>query len=243
MTPILDRFIKQERTVFVPETRSQVFALKLAEKLNDAVGTQHYMALADQYSEHELLTAFRRSVGSSETTIPGERFHVELGKMNGNGHGPHGECHVLLAIRVERRSLAVAVFKGEHLEYTDCKQFSSDKGKALNSALSFINWIVDAYLPDFASMETINRDEEIQRKTLDEAIERTLHERVLPIWRVAKPQILSSFGYPPLRFRKQLREVISGIWPVLNGTRGYELICDAVALGLHVDLERRFLVN
>ena len=45
--------------------------------------------------------------------------------------------------------------------------------------------------------------------------------------------MLAAFGHPPLRFRNQVREIISAMWPEVNGGFGSPLIKDALALGLY----------
>jgi len=239
MTNILDRFIAKEQLAFRPQTRSQLVALRLAQKLGEPQSTQHYAALAEQYSESQLLTAFRRTMRSGENGDLAERFHVELQNLNVNAS--NGQCENLLAVRVERRSIAVAVFKGEHLEHTDLRQLSSDRSKAMSSALGFVNWVTDQYPPDSVAMERMNVKEEIQRQALDQAIKKTLDERGLPVWRMAKSELFFSFGHPGLRSRKELRAVITNIWPILASVKGRDLICDAVAIALHVELERLFV--
>src|SRR6266446_5437531 len=111
---ILDRF-GPKLSAFRPKTVADLFALRLAQKLNDAPATIHYAELMNQYSEAELLTAFRRAVHSGARDL-GRCFHVEL--HHSSGDGGNGHNFQLASIRVERRAVAVAIFSGEHLSYT-----------------------------------------------------------------------------------------------------------------------------
>jgi hypothetical protein len=52
--------------------------------------------------------------------------------------------------------------------------------------------------------------------------------------------VLASFGHPRPRFRNQVRQIISTIWPGVNGSFGSPLIKDALALGLYCQVERLF---
>jgi hypothetical protein len=68
---------------FVPKTTCEFFALYLARVLNDATSVGHYVALTEQYSEAQLLRAYRKAVDSTVQAkdLPG-RFHAEIGRLN-----------------------------------------------------------------------------------------------------------------------------------------------------------------
>ncbi len=237
MTPILDRY-GPKLSAFRPKTSADLFALCLARKLNDTPAASHYVELITQYSEAELLTAFRRAIHSGARDL-GRSFHVELRHSSGNGSTGHSWD--LASIRVERRAVAVAVFAGDHLSYTQVRQLSSAKGKALASAIGFINWIVAQFRLDTAALESIPSGDEIQRQVLTHAVVHALRDHALPIWEVPKQDLFQSYSNPPLKSRKELREIATDIWPVLAGSNGQSFIQDAAVLGLHVQIERSFL--
>ncbi len=238
MTPILDQFIRSG-TPFRPKTMADLFALRLAHKLNDAEAVRHYAQLATQYSEGELLAAFRRAVNSGISADLGRRFHVELRHSGGNG--PNFRTSHTAAIRVERRAVAVAIFSGDQLSYTQVRQLSSNRSKALNSSVGFVSWVADQFHPDSAVLESIPAGDEIQRQALNQAVIEVLRAGILPIWEVSKQELFREYGQPALRSRKELRQIVTEIWPVLAGSNGHSFIQDAAALGLHVQVERCFL--
>jgi hypothetical protein len=238
MKPILDKF-KLSQSSFRPKTAADLFALRLACKLGESAAASHYAHLADKYSEAQMINAFRRSIRISKAQDIGKRFHVELGNVPSeisNGNGAH-----LIAIRVERRSIAAAVFYGERLEYCQVRQLPSDKDKVVASAIRFVIWMASQFHLDSAAVESIPDGNEIQRRVLTDAIVKALRERLLPIWEVTKQDLFRAYGYPPLKSRKELREVIIEVWPVLMGTNSKSFIQDAAALGLYVQVERLFL--
>jgi hypothetical protein len=239
MLPIFDSFCSQP-LAFRPKTATDLFALRLAFRLGDAVSAGHYAQLAYKYPESRLLVAFRRAVstpGSLEEQC--RRFHLELDKVQGSA--PINGNVKLLAIRVERRSVAAAIFYGSRLEYSQVRQLSSDKNKILPSALRFIAWISEQFPLDSATVESIPNGNEIQRRLLKDAIAQSLLESLLPIWEVSKKDLFQAYGHPPLKSRRELREVVTSMWPVLAGTNAKAFIQDAVALGLYVQVERLFL--
>lgn len=240
MTSILERFAAPSiPAVFRPKTVTGLFALRLAQKLNDASAVAHYVSLTERCSEAQLLAAFRRTTRSGVRRDLGRQFHWELERINGSS--ANGRPANLIAIRVERRAIAAAIFYNDQLEYTQVRQLSSAKDKVLGSAIGFVNWLAEQFSLDSAALELISGGQEIQRQVLSRTIAQTFRERLLPIWEVPKLDLFNAYGYPPLRSRKELRQVVTDIWPVLGNARSQNLIHDAAALGLHVQIERSFL--
>ncbi|MGD1096661.1 MAG: hypothetical protein ABSB35_32285 [Bryobacteraceae bacterium] len=240
MNSLLDQF-RPNTTAFRPSTARELFALRLAQKLNDVAAVRHFVNLAEDYSEGQLLCAYRRTIRANGHGDAGWRFHVELKRIHGNGH--HDPPEGLVSIRIERRAVAVAIFQGDHLEYTDARQLSSDRDKAIASAVGFISWILSRFAVESAVLESILTGQGIHRRVLHDTICATLRERMLPIWEIPKAVLLEGYGHPPLRSRAELRQVATSIWPILSGTHAKVFIQDAAVLGLHVQTERLFIIN
>ena len=240
MKALFNRFIRAT-TPFLPRTATDLFALRLAQKLNDAVAVRHYAMLADTHPESQLLSAYRRTVRNVGNNDLGRQFHSQLERAPPNGSTDR--CSKLIAIRVERRAVAACIFYGHRIEYTDTRQLSSDSNKALDSAVGFIVWMLNRFHVESAALEQIPNGYEIQCGALHEAICLELRDRLLPIWEIQKTELLEGCGYPSLKTRSQLREVVTAIWPVLEGTHAKVLIQDAATLGLHVQTDRLFIIN
>jgi hypothetical protein len=165
---------------------------------------------------------------------------MELKRLEGRpGEGP--VIRRLAAIRIERRAVAVAILEGEHLAAPpQVRQLSSNSDKALGSAASFINRILQRYPLGTAALETIPCEAEVLRGDLMEIISHVLVEQDIGIWEVPKLDVLASFAHPHPRFRNQVRKVISEIWPGINGSFGAPLVKDALALGLYCQVEYLF---
>ena len=218
-----------------------MFALNLAQKLGDSAAVRHYVDLADSYSQAQLLSAYRRALRASGQLDLGRTFHNELAQLHGNGNHDHAAS--LLSIRIERRTVAIAIFHGEHLEYADSRQLSSDNEKAVVSAAGFIRWVLGRFSIESTALEAIVNGHEIQRRALHDAIGATLREHMLPIWEVPKSVLLTSCGNPPLKSRTELRVIATTIWPILSGTHAKVFIQDAAILGIHVQTERLFIIH
>jgi hypothetical protein len=242
MTGILDHIAKSTSAArfsqFRPASPQHFFALRLAQRLNDGEAAHHYVELSDRYSQAQLLTAYRRAKANAPHSDLARSFHAELahrGTHNGNGVNHQR----LAAIRIERRTIAVAIFDGNRLIYPPiARQLSSDPEKALGSAAAFISHIRDRCSFDTAALEALPEGGGAQRSHLAKIISDVLAERAVVIWQIAKPEIIRAFGQPPLRFRKQVREVISAMWPEVNGGFGSPMIKDALALGLYCQVEQ-----
>jgi hypothetical protein len=238
MHPLLDKFTP---TVFRPVRTSDLFALRLAQKLGEASLVAHYVILADGHTEAQLVSAYRRTLRANGAADRGRRFHAELKRSSPNGY-PFPQAS-LISIRIERRAVAAAIFNGDHLEFTDARQLSSSREKALASTVGFINWMLERFPVDSAALESIPNGHEFQRRVLHETICKILRERMVPIWEVPKIVLLDACGQPPLKSRTQLRDVATSIWPILAGTHAKVFIQDAAMVGLHVQTERLFMIN
>jgi hypothetical protein len=223
---------------FRPQSVDDFFALTLAKKLGDAAAAQHYALLASEYSQDSLVAAYHRAAGQKSERPLAVRFHEALKKVGRNGQDRG--CN-LLAIKVERRSIAAAVFLNDRLDYTLVRELSSAGERAQASAAGFINWLLANYPVETATLEYLSPQSKIRRAALARTVKEAVAEAALPVWEVEKAQLLQSYGHPPLRSRRQLRETVLSIWPVLKVGSGKDQVLDAAALGLYVQTERLFL--
>ena len=238
---ILDRVAKSAAKVryghFRPATTQEFFALRLAVKLGDAGSAQHYAELADKFSQGQLLAAYARALPSN--IDPARRFHLELESLKSRNGGDQGTSRVA-AVRIERRAVGFAFLRGDRLVHADARQLSSVPDKALGNAISFVTRFLDRFPCESAALEMIPNGHEVQRTLLHRAVLHVLSAQGMGIIEVSKADLLTAFGYPAPRFRAELREIISDIYPVLDQQPGSPWTSDAAALGLYVQTERLF---
>lgn len=244
MTGILERIAGQHVPApkqFRPARPEHFFALRVAVHLNEAAAVDHYVELCGHYSEASVLAAYLIAMSKGSQPLA-EGFHAALERIGrGSGDLPRRD---VAAIRIERRAIAIAVFSGFHLKYPPlARQLSSDPNKALGSAAAFIDRVRDRCLFSTAVMEKLSPDCEAQRSHLARVTTEVLSARRVAIWQFEKAAVLASFGYPTLRFRNQVREVMSAMWPEVNGGFGAPLVRDALALGLYCQVERMLSVE
>jgi len=223
---------------FRPSTTHEFLALRLAQRLGEDSIAQHYADLSEQYSEGQLLIAYRRALTGHFDIA--RRFHAELEPLKDRHFGTESRGR-LAAIRIDRRAVAVAILNGEHLHHTDACQLSSSPDKALASAISFIaRRVLDKFDFESAALEIIPIGQEVQRAILHRATLRALSTKAIGILEASKTELFQAFGSPQLHSRKELRKIVSRIYPVLDEEPGSPWIHDAAALGLYVQTERLF---
>ena len=143
-------------------------------------------------------------------------------------------------MQVERRTIAVAVFIGTHLEGRRVLQVSSNSARAESSAAGFIRSMLSESGCEFAAIEPAPSEEDILRSILHRAVVTQLRANQISVWEVSKKTVFQAFGYPALRSRREVRERILAIWPLPNLKRAQMCALDAFALGLFVQTERLF---
>jgi hypothetical protein len=223
---------------FRPATTQEFFALRLAARLGEASSARHFVELAESYSEGQLLVAYRRSI-SSHLDIA-RRFHAELEPLKGNS------CHAasrsrLCAIRIERRAIAIAILDEDRLQLVDARQLPSSSEKAVESAARFITRrVIDKVSFPSVALEVIPNGHEKQRSLIQDVVVRALRPKAIGILESSKVDLLQAYGYPALRSRKELRTVMSDIFPALDQEPGAPWTHDAAALGLYAQTERLF---
>jgi len=239
MTGILDRFAKAQ-AAFRPTTMDDLLALALAYRLHEEAAAAHYAALASEHSPEALVCAYRRAAKLANPGTLAARFHAEL--QNGNTRRASSSSVMLLSVKVERRSVAAAVFKGRHIEDTHVRQLSSVASRAQSSAVGFIHWMLSNFEIESAALECLVNVGDVRRVVLTNTIQEVcIAPRPISLWQFPKRDLFRAFGYPALRSRKELREVILSMWPVLRDKGAQNQALDAVALGALVQTERLFL--
>lgn len=244
MKGILDRVSKSALSVsysrFRPTNQLEYFALRLADKLGDSAATRYYAELAERHSEGPLLLAYRRAKASGTTSEVIRVFHAELQRLGGR-HVNGITNHRLAAIRVDRRAVAVVILKGERLEYPPLVRQLPANEKALASIDPFLSWIWERCPFTAAALElTPHNVGDGQRHAMAQIVKQFLIRQAISIWEVPKKTVLASYGHPPLKYRNQVRDIGSSIWPQVNGSFGASLIHDALALGLYCQVEYLF---
>jgi hypothetical protein len=137
-------------------------------------------------------------------------------------------------------AVAVAVFDGNHLMHAQARQLSASPGKAISSAVGFIERIMRQFDVKSAVIEAIPNGHEHHRKALQQAIVGALADDESNAGEVSKATLLEAFAHPPVTSRKELKVIAARIWPILEEQSGGPWTHDAAMLGLYVQIEMVF---
>jgi hypothetical protein len=146
------------------------------------------------------------------------------------------------AISIQRRTVAVAVFRELHLEGVVVRHIPSDTTRAENTIVGFAHEMCSHYKISAVAIETneratarLERSYACARKAFeDESV--SLHE-------VPLRELMESYAYRPLKLRQQLRRIARKIWPVLENKRYGITSLDAALVGLCAQTKRLLNIN
>ena len=142
-----------------------------------------------------------------------------------------------MAIKVTRRTVAVAVFRGRNLNYAEVRHLSSNKETADASAIAFVNWTLTHFRIESAAIEDAVGSDEARSAELVQHLETGLRAAGLSVRRVTKQTLFESFAAAPLTSRKELHGIVRDVWPQLDSRAFHPSVYDAASLGLYMQVE------
>jgi hypothetical protein len=149
-------------------------------------------------------------------------------------------CIDLLAIRVERRRVAIAAFSGTRLDYVQVRELPSDRFLAARSARRFVGWVTEVFAPGVVVLEEQPMNTGPARADLYGVVVRQLRSSFSTRVHVYPAEIREYLGVPGPRSRTELREIGHRIWPELSNRLVNSAAYDAAALGLHLQMTSLF---
>lgn len=206
MTSILDQVAKSRHSEFQPSSPDDCFVLNLARRLGEPEAAEHYCVLASQHSHSSLLYAYRRAIETNPDRIA-PAFHEILESLGGHTNRDLPQPR-LMAIRIERRTVAMALFAGTHLEGWRVRQLPSDSKRAEESCTGFARAVLDEHPCDGVALETASG--EIARAKLHDVIVAECRTLGIAVTEAAKQTVIESFSHPSPTTRNQIRQIVSG---------------------------------
>src|SRR5438876_2342149 len=98
----------------------------------------------------------------------------------------------LVAFKIERRSIAAAVFVDDVLEYTQIRQLSSLERVAEQSAVGFASWLVHYFRASRVAVEKVSSRSDSRRGLLTNAIINRIRADALSLWEISKGELLAA---------------------------------------------------
>jgi hypothetical protein len=144
---------------------------------------------------------------------------------------------IVLALRITRRAVAAATVQDDDLTFHDARHVSSKKERALAGAERYITRLMDVTKPTFVMLDSPHTPRSTTSQVL-EIVTGVLARLHVPWEMVSVSDILSSFGQPGVRSRRELVRVIEPFWPALaqlsSNVKPY--VADAAAAALYGDV-------
>jgi hypothetical protein len=143
----------------------------------------------------------------------------------------------LIAITVQRRTIAVAVFDGLRLERALPHTLPSSELQAKNSAMLFLRRMLQTFPTNLVAVEVAPSNGTVRIK-IQKHILTQLRSLSLPIQEVTEAEILSAYRVPALTSRMEMRCIASRILPVNSEGHLAQEALDAAIIGLCVQVDR-----
>jgi hypothetical protein len=143
----------------------------------------------------------------------------------------------LAAVHIGRRSVAIAIFAGTQLEYVQIRHLSSDQSAAEKTLVEFVRRMLAQFEIDRVALQHLLPDAPERAQALHSVLTSSLREAAVSIWNIPEPDIMNTFGVPPLTSRGQLHQTISQIWPWLKNLHNGQAALGATAIGLYFQTE------
>lgn len=141
----------------------------------------------------------------------------------------------ILALRVARRALGAAVINDEGFTLLDGRHLSSRRETMTESVRRYLRELIAQQEP--AGVLILAPDERYDDRGILRDVQTALARGGYPMRIVRLPELLKSFGTPPLETREQLWETAQGILPELedfkSGVKPY--VVEAAALALYAE--------
>jgi hypothetical protein len=144
----------------------------------------------------------------------------------------------LVAFKVSRRFVTVAVFSGQNLDYVDIQHLSNVPKVAVEALERFVGWVVENFHPEIAALavDAEETDQQLRAQMLTESAEKYLLQQGVPIWKTTDSQLLESYAVPAVANKHELRQIARSMWPYVGSQHVPAL--DAALVGLFVQTER-----
>lgn len=146
----------------------------------------------------------------------------------------------IAALGIERRTIAIAIFRQLHLEDVLVHHLPANTDKALQAVVEFLHRIIERYSVSYLALNKPSNRASDRHAILYAESLKIARAKGVPCTEIEMCDLLNAYGHPPVRQRQQLRQVGFAIWPVLNSQSAPRSCVDAAILGLHVQVERLF---
>jgi hypothetical protein len=144
----------------------------------------------------------------------------------------------LAAVRLTRRLVSIAIFRGLHLEYVRARNLYGDANDAAATVAGFLGWAIAQFDVEAIAFEDVAGESRARVPLLAKTVIDRAASAGLPCLAVHRREVFDSFGHPPLHTRSEVQSAAIQIWPALAMKGNKPLNLEAAALGLYVQVDK-----
>lgn len=215
---------------FRPASASDVLAIQVARILSDPSGIAYYGEVCRRYPVPKIAEAIQRADRDLHESSARERVDKALGNTTVDDGGA---TPVTVGVKIERRVLGAAVFRGARLIDTLFRHLPSGKDGAQSAVMSALTWLTEQYLEASVGIETLDVPD-TRRAELGVLAKAKLREQGVAIWELTAREVLESYGLPDAPARPNCRATARQLWPSLATEPNSDVVADAALLGYAV---------
>ena len=231
--------IAEGRSGFPPRTVLGAAAIYIYRAFCDVENLRAYVHLVDSLGLRAVAERYRaaRTAGGGLSEEK-RRFHAFRQDLRPPGF--HLPNQPIIALRVERRAICVAVFLGTQLHYTQVHALPGGSDAAETSAAGFVRWCLAHFADGLLAIEARGERASTRSRELSRHVVRVARESGAAVWEVRPAELFGLLDEPPARTRASFRDSVAGIWPSVAQEDHRRALLDAVGTGLLVTIKRIF---
>lgn len=233
MSSILARMARRSAT-FRPTSASDLLAVHVARRLSDPSGIPYYCDVCRTYPVRKIAGAVRAADWKPKSRTARDRVGDALEDtivLDG------GVTPIALGLKIERRVLGAAVFRGPRLIDTLIRHLPSAKEGAEGALMSALTWLTEQYPEASVGIETLDIPDS-RRAELAELAKCKLREQGIALWELSVSEVLESYGLPDPPSRQTCRTTAKQLWPALSSSTSCDVVADAGLVGYAVQVRK-----
>jgi hypothetical protein len=146
---------------------------------------------------------------------------------------------VILGLKLGRRLMAAAGHEDEHFVFHDSRYVASRKSTVDAGLTKYFGQLLDQLKPAAVYYYAPTGQQTITEQ-LAARLEQSATEAGIPVRRLNRTDVFGSFGLTPVRTRRELREQLADLWPLLSEGKAprQSVLAEAAASALVGDLRQ-----
>lgn len=229
MTGILDRYLEQQAGQKLQSVHA-VFGLALADVLGDRACADIYQRIAADYP-HAVLAHAAKRLPSIAPKVGKQMFAEFYRVLTHVSHADVLPTPAIVALKIERKATAVAVFLGTRLVRAEMRNLAYANDLAARAIAGLIRRLSEDH-PEASFAIDMTADVDTRRGLMVRTALDAMREHGLPLWRLSAADLLSAYGNPACKTREEMRSVVRDLFSYEPELVREAIQVDALAVGL-----------